>query len=107
MKTEIKTAIICGIIITVGIISISIFYNEVDMKRNTTYNIEIDDKSKLQKVPSIVDATDTLTYHLTNLLKLWKERLYYMIFGHIVALIVLEPFHTSQHGMKNMESRDW
>jgi len=57
MKTEIKTAIICGMIITVGIISISIFYNEVDMKRNTTYNIEIDDKSKLQKVPSIVDAT--------------------------------------------------
>ena len=58
MKTEIKTAIICGLIITVGIISISIFYNEVDMKRNTTYNIEIDDKSKLQKVPSILDATE-------------------------------------------------
>ena len=57
MKTETKTAIICGIIITVGISSISIFYNEVDMNRNTTYNIEIDDKSKLQKVPSIVDAT--------------------------------------------------
>ena len=58
MKTEIKTAIICGLIITVGIISISIFYNEVDMKRNTTYTIEIDDKSKLQKVPSILDATE-------------------------------------------------
>ena len=57
MKTEIKTAIICGIIITVGIVSISIFYNEVDMKRNTTYNIEIEDKSKLQKVPSMLDAT--------------------------------------------------
>ena len=57
MKTEVKTAIICGIIITVGIISISIFYNEVDMKRNTTYNIEIEDKSKLQKVPSVLDAT--------------------------------------------------
>ena len=57
MKTEIKTAIICGIIITVGIISISIFYNEVDMKRNTTNNIEIEDKSKLQKIPSMLDAT--------------------------------------------------
>ena len=57
MRTEIKTAIMCGIIITVGIISISIFYNEVDMKRNTTYNIEIDDKSKLQKVPSMLDGT--------------------------------------------------
>ena len=58
MKTEIKTAIICGIIITVGIISIPIFYNEINMKGNTTYNIAIDDKSKLQKVPSILDATD-------------------------------------------------
>ena len=57
MRTEIKTAIMCGIIITVGIISISIFYNEVDMKRNTTYNIEIEDKSKLQKVPSMLDGT--------------------------------------------------
>ena len=57
MKTEIKTAIICGMIITIGIISISIFYNEVDMKRNTIYNIEIEDKSKLQKVPSVLDAT--------------------------------------------------
>jgi thiol-disulfide isomerase/thioredoxin len=57
MKTEIKTAIICGIIITIGIVSISVFYNEVDMKRNTPYNNEIADKSKLQKVPSILDAT--------------------------------------------------
>ena len=57
MKTEIKTAIICGIIITVGIISIPVFYNEINMKDNTTYNIAIDDKSKLQKVPSILDAT--------------------------------------------------
>ena len=57
MKTELKTAIICGMIITVGIVSISFFYNEVDMKRNTTYNIEIEDKSKLQKIPSMLDAT--------------------------------------------------
>jgi len=58
MKTEIKTAIICGIFIIIGISAMSIFYNEVDVKRNTTYNIEIDDKSKLQKVPSILDATE-------------------------------------------------
>ena len=55
MKAEIKTAIICGIIITIGIISMSVFYNEVDMKRNTHYNIEINDKSKLQKAPSILE----------------------------------------------------
>ena len=72
MKTEIKTAIICGIIITVGIISISVFYNEVDMKRNTTYNIEIGDKSKLQKVPSILDASvyiNTSTNELAEILE--------------------------------------
>ena len=69
MKTEIKTAIICGLIITVGIISISIFYNEVDMKRNTTYNIEIDDKSKLQKVPSILDATEYINISPNELAK--------------------------------------
>ena len=67
MKTEIKTAIICGIIITVGIISISIFYNEVDMKRNTTYNIEVDDKSKLQKAPSILDATEYINIQSNEL----------------------------------------
>ena len=69
MKTEIKTAIICGIIITVGIISISIFYNEVDMKRNTTYNIEIEDKSKLQKVPSMLDATGYINTESNELAK--------------------------------------
>ena len=58
MKTEIKTAIICGIIIAVGIVSIPVFYSEIDMKRNTTYNVEITDKSKLQKVPNILDATE-------------------------------------------------
>ena len=67
MKTEIKTAIICGIIITVGIISISIFYNEVDMKRNTTYNIEVDDKSKLQIAPSILDATEYINIQSNEL----------------------------------------
>ena len=58
MKTEIKTAIICGTLIIIGISAMSIFYNEVDVKRNTTYNIEIDDKSKLQKVTSVLDATE-------------------------------------------------
>ena len=67
MKTEIKTAVICGIIITVGIISISIFYNEIDMKRNTTYNIEIADKSKLQKIPNILNATGYINTSPSNL----------------------------------------
>ena len=73
MKTEIKTAIACGIIITVGIISISVFYNEVDMKRNTIY-IEIDDKSKLQKAPNILDATEYINTSQNELAKILEEK---------------------------------
>jgi len=69
MKTEIKTAIICGMLIIIGIGAMSIFYNEVDMKRNTTYNIDIDDKSKLQKVPSILDATEYINISHDELTK--------------------------------------
>ena len=73
MKTEIKTAIACGIIITVGIISISVFYNEVDMKRNTIY-IEIDDKSKLQKAPNILDANEYINTSQNELAKILEEK---------------------------------
>ena len=73
MKTEIKTAIACGIIITVGIISISVFYNEVDMKRNTIY-IEIDDKSKLQKAPNILGATEYINTSQNELAKILEEK---------------------------------
>jgi len=58
MKTGTKTAIVCGIIITSGIISMSVFYNQIDIERNTTYNTEITDKSKLQKAPNILDAAE-------------------------------------------------
>ena len=69
MKTEIKTAIICGMLIIIGIGAMSVFYNEFDVKRNTTYNIEIDDKSKLQKVPSILDATEYINISPNELAK--------------------------------------
>ena len=69
MKTEIKTAIICGMLIIIGISAMSVFYNEFDVKRNTTYNIEIDDKSKLQKVPSILDATEYINISPNELAK--------------------------------------
>ena len=36
MKTEIKTAIVCGIVIIIGLMIISFSYNEIDLKRNTT-----------------------------------------------------------------------
>ncbi len=74
MKTEIKTAIICGMIITVGIISISIFYNEIDMKGNTITSIEIDDKSKLQKAPNILDAAEYINTSPNKLAKILEGK---------------------------------
>ena len=99
MKTEIKTAIICGIIITVGIISISIFYNEVDMKRNTTYNIEIEDKSKLQKIPSMLDATgyiNTASNELAETLE-GKVVLYDILTYSCINCIRTIPYITAWH----------
>ena len=49
MKTENKTAIACIIIITVGIIAISTYYNNIDPVSNTTSNVEVYDKSQLNK----------------------------------------------------------
>ena len=69
MKTEIKMAIICGIIITFGFITISIFYNEVDMKSDTAFNIEEWDKSKLRKVPTNLDATGYINISPNELAK--------------------------------------
>ena len=57
MKTEIKTAIICGIIIVSGFVVISIFYNDLELKQNTTNNIEIYDKSKLRKAPDVTNGS--------------------------------------------------
>ena len=48
MKKEYKYASIFFVIIAVGITSISYFYDEVDLKRNTTNDTNIDDKKFLR-----------------------------------------------------------
>ena len=53
MKKEYKYASIFFIIIAVGIISISYFYDEVDLKRNTTDDTNIDDKKFLRTSPEL------------------------------------------------------
>jgi len=58
MRTEIKTAIVCVIIISIGIIGISIYYNEIELQRNTTNNIQTDDKSQLKKAPDMLAGTE-------------------------------------------------
>ena len=57
MKTENKTAVIFSIIIIVGVISIYFFYNELDLKRDATNSIMIEDKNNLSKAPNLSGAT--------------------------------------------------
>ena len=53
MKKDYKYASVFFIIIAVGIISISYFYEEVDLKRNTTDDTNIDDKKFLRLSPEL------------------------------------------------------
>ena len=57
MKTEIKTGIILGIIILVGITSLYLFYTEIDLKKNTTDQLDIQDKNLLKKSPELKGMT--------------------------------------------------
>ena len=53
MKKEYKYASIFFVIIAVGVISISYFYEEIDLKKNTTNDTNIDDKKFLRTAPEL------------------------------------------------------
>ena len=53
MKKEYKYASIFFAIIAVGIFSISYFYEEIDLKRTTTDDMDVEDKTFLRKVPKL------------------------------------------------------
>tara|TARA_B110001454_G_scaffold207246_1_gene218477 strand:+ start:99 stop:1187 length:1089 start_codon:yes stop_codon:yes gene_type:complete len=57
MKTENKAAIIFSIIIIVGVISIYFFYNELDLKRNTTNSMIVEGKNNPSEAPNLSGAT--------------------------------------------------
>ena len=76
MKTEIKTAIVCVIIITIGIITISTYYNNIDLASNTNNNIEVYDKSQLNKAPKLFGGTEYINIE--------KNELEYAIEGKVV-----------------------
>ena len=44
MKTEIKTGLILGIIILIGVTSLYLFYTEIDLKKNTTNQLDTKEK---------------------------------------------------------------
>ncbi len=53
MKKEYKYASIFFAIIAMGIFSISYFYEEIDLKRTTTDDMNVDDKTFLRKAPEL------------------------------------------------------
>jgi len=57
MKNEYKYASIFFAIIAIGIFSISYFYEEVDLKRNTTDDSNVADKTFLRKSPELKGIT--------------------------------------------------
>ena len=57
MKKEYKYASIFFAIIAVGIFSISYFYEEIDLKRTTTDDMNVEDKTFLRKAPELQDIS--------------------------------------------------
>ena len=74
MKTEIKTAIVCGIVIIIGLMIISFSYNEIDLKRNTTNNFQIADKTQLTKAPDLLVGTEYINITYGDIKETIKEK---------------------------------
>ena len=70
MKTEIKTALMLGIIILVGTTGLYFFYTEVDLKKNTTNQLNIEDKFFLKKASDLEGGTGYVNTTKNDLEKL-------------------------------------
>ena len=70
MKSEIKTGLIFGIKILVGTISLYLFYTEIDLKKNTNNQLEIQNKDLLKKSPVLNGETGLINTSKNNLDKL-------------------------------------
>ena len=70
MKSEIKTGLILGIIILIGITTLYIFYTEIDLKKNTTNQLETNDKTSLKKSPELKGMTGIINTTKNDLEKL-------------------------------------
>ena len=57
MKTEIKTGLILGIIILIGVTSLYLFYTEIDLKKNTTNQLDTKEKILLKNSPTLRGIT--------------------------------------------------
>ena len=57
MKKDLKIGIILVTIIIIGIISLYLFYTEIDLKKNTNNQLVVQDKSLLKKAPKLMGMT--------------------------------------------------
>ena len=57
MKKDLKIGIILVSIIIIGIISLYLFYTEIDLKKNTNNQLVVQDKSLLKKAPKLMGMT--------------------------------------------------
>ena len=112
MKTEIKTAIICGIIITVGIISIPVFYNYdtydqvMKNKINQDFKINVMNIKKIQYkfLPTphfiIEDSVINLTSD-NDIVKLDKFKVYVNLKNlHKISKIQLKKIVVNKANLK-------
>ena len=76
MKTEIKTGVVLGVIILVGVTSLYLFYTEIDLKKNTTNQLDIQDKNLLKKSPNLKG--------MTGLINTSEKELEELIHGNVV-----------------------
>ena len=70
MKSEIKTGIVFGIIILIGTVTLYLFYTEIDLKKNTNNQLEVQNKDLLEKAPPLKGMTGLINITEDNIDKL-------------------------------------
>ena len=73
MKKDLKIGIILVTIIIIGIISLYLFYTEIDLKKNTNNQLVVQDKSLLKKAPKLMGMTGLINTSEKDLEKIIQD----------------------------------
>ena len=73
MKKDLKIGIILVSIIIIGIISLYLFYTEIDLKKNTNNQLVVQDKSLLKKAPKLMGMTGLINTSEKDLEKIIQD----------------------------------
>ena len=113
MNSELKTALIFGVVIIAGIGIMSIVFSSFDEGVNSSnmpakgnFLAKID-KSGFKVVPNLVGIAHYLNTTPEKLSEEMEGKWYSMTYGHTVALIVSEHFHTLLHGVTSIPIKDY